>query len=561
MKLRPHTHLGRYRQIAEVLTRHGMGHVVGVLGLERFVSFPKSLGVQARHQNAESGPVHLRLALEELGTTFIRLGQILSTRSDLLPPEYQAELARLQDAAPPVGPDIVRDTVATELGRPIEAIFARFDLTPLASASTGQAHAATLLNGADVVVKVRRPGVVEQAEEDLEILQNLAVVASRRWELADQYNLPGLAREYAQTLRDELDYLHEARNAERFAANFAHDVSIHIPCVYWETTTSRMLTLQRVRGIKINDLAALDAAHIDRRALAQQAARLILHMVFEDGFFHADPHPGNFFVEPDGRIGLIDFGMVGSLNGPTREQLVHVLIAVASQDAGRLENALEELGGARQRIDRTALQRDLDHLLNAYCGHELAEIRLSALLAETLSIVRRYHLQLPPDLVLLVKTLVMEEWLGVQLDPTFKLAAVLEPYARQLLLQEYSPLLWARRLGAASVDAARLGVDLPQQLKWILNDLERGAVEVAARPVGLEPYLYRIERLANRVVIGILTAAFVIGVALLLSTDRPRGLGAWAGIFIALGLVSAVALGVYLLWQALRSERRRRQHV
>lgn len=557
MKLRPHTHLRRYRQIAEILTRHGMGHAVGVMGLDRFVPIHKSLQSNNRLAKSTIGPTHLRMALEELGATFIKLGQILSTRSDLLPPEYQTELARLQDAASPVAPDVVRQVVTAELGRPLEVAFASFDLTPLASASIGQAHAAILQDGTEVIVKVRRPGVVEQVEEDLEILQNLAEMASRRWELANQYDLPGLADDYAQTLRDELDYLREGRNAERFAANFAHDRNIHIPRVFWELTTSRVLTLERVRGIKINDLASLDAAHIDRRALAQRASHLILHMVFEDGFFHADPHPGNFFVEPGGRIGLIDFGMVGTLDKRTQEQLVGMLTAMTAQDADRLEAVLEELGVARQRIDRVSLQRDLDHVLRQYYGRQLADFNISAILAETLSIVRHYHLQLPTNMALLVKTIVMEEGLGVQLDPNFNLASVLAPYARRLLWREYSPLVWARRLSDASVDAARLGIDLPQQVRRIINDLERGTLEVAARPVGLEPYIYRLERIANRIVVGILTAAFVIGLAMLLTADRPQGFAQWAGVFFALGIAAAVVFGLYLLWQVLRSERRR----
>jgi ubiquinone biosynthesis protein len=534
-----------------------MGHAVGVMGLDRFVPIHKSLQSNNRLAKSTIGPTHLRMALEELGATFIKLGQILSTRSDLLPPEYQTELARLQDAASPVAPDVVRQVVTAELGRPLEVAFASFDLTPLASASIGQAHAAILQDGTEVIVKVRRPGVVEQVEEDLEILQNLAEMASRRWELANQYDLPGLADDYAQTLRDELDYLREGRNAERFAANFAHDRNIHIPRVFWELTTSRVLTLERVRGIKINDLASLDAAHIDRRALAQRASHLILHMVFEDGFFHADPHPGNFFVEPGGRIGLIDFGMVGTLDKRTQEQLVGMLTAMTAQDADRLEAVLEELGVARQRIDRVSLQRDLDHVLRQYYGRQLADFNISAILAETLSIVRHYHLQLPTNMALLVKTIVMEEGLGVQLDPNFNLASVLAPYARRLLWREYSPLVWARRLSDASVDAARLGIDLPQQVRRIINDLERGTLEVAARPVGLEPYIYRLERIANRIVVGILTAAFVIGLAMFLTADRPQGFAQWAGVFFALGIAAAVVFGLYLLWQVLRSERRR----
>jgi len=491
------------------------------------------------------------MALEELGATFIKLGQILSTRADLLPPEYQAELAKLQDAAPPVPWPAIRDTVTAELGGPLEAAFAAFDPTPLAAASIGQAHAAVLPDGTEVVVKVRRPGVVEQVEEDLEILQNLAAAAARRWELADEYDLVGLAQEFAQTLRAELDYLREGRSAERFAANFAADPSIHIPRVFWDTTTPRLLTLERIRGIKIDDVAALDAAGIDRPALARRAAQIVLKMVFEDGFYHADPHPGNFFIEPGGRIGLIDFGMVGTVDERTREQLVGIVLAITSQDPDRLVDAFLELGIVRRRVNRDLLRRDLEHLISRYYGRPLGEIALQPLLSEALAIVRRHRLQLPPGFALLLKTAMMNEGLGARLDPDFRLTSVLAPYAERLVLRQYSPLLWARRLGGASLDAARLAVELPQQLRRLLSELERGSIEVGMRPTDFEPLLRRIERLVNRLILGILAAAFINGLAVLTSVYRPPGWEQWAGAFFALGLGIAAALGAYLVWSIL----------
>ncbi|HZU05165.1 MAG TPA: AarF/ABC1/UbiB kinase family protein [Chloroflexota bacterium] len=544
-------HLQRYRQIADALVRHGLGYLVGVLGLERFVPFHRGLLGHPRRPAPYTPPEHLRMALEELGATFIKLGQILSTRADLLPPEYQAELAKLQDAAPPVPWPAIRDTVTAELGGPLEAAFAAFDPTPLAAASIGQAHAAVLPDGTEVVVKVRRPGVVEQVEEDLEILQNLAAAAARRWELADEYDLVGLAQEFAQTLRAELDYLREGRSAERFAANFAADPSIHIPRVFWDTTTPRLLTLERIRGIKIDDVAALDAAGIDRPALARRAAQIVLKMVFEDGFYHADPHPGNFFIEPGGRIGLIDFGMVGTVDERTREQLVGIVLAITSQDPDRLVDAFLELGIVRRRVNRDLLRRDLEHLISRYYGRPLGEIALQPLLSEALAIVRRHRLQLPPGFALLLKTAMMNEGLGARLDPDFRLTSVLAPYAERLVLRQYSPLLWARRLGGASLDAARLAVELPQQLRRLLSELERGSIEVGMRPTDFEPLLRRIERLVNRLILGILAAAFINGLAVLTSVYRPPGWEQWAGAFFALGLGIAAALGAYLVWSIL----------
>lgn len=340
-----------------------MGYLVGVLGLARVVPFERGLLGHERRAERYTQPEHVRLALEQLGATFVKLGQVLSTRADLMPPEYQAELAKLQDAAPPIPADAVQEVVAQELGADADAAFAAFDLEPLAAASIGQAHAATLPDGTEVVVKVRRPGVVDQVQQDLEILQNLVASASRRWEATAGYDLVGLADEFARTLRAELDYLQEGRNAERFAANFADDPDVQIPRVFWETTTSRVLTLERIRGIKISDLDALDAAAIDRRALAERATRVTAQMVFEDGFFHADPHPGNFFIQPGGRIGIIDFGMVGTVDDRLRERLGTLLMALAREDADRVAGALLALGISAGTVNRVALRDDVAELL------------------------------------------------------------------------------------------------------------------------------------------------------------------------------------------------------
>ena len=552
MTRRP-AHTERYRQIASALARHGLGYLVGVFGLERFLPFHRGLLGHPRRDEPYTRPEHVRMALEDMGATFVKLGQILSTRADLLPPDYQAELAKLQDSAKPLASGEVEEVVAQELGGPMRSPFASFDPTPLASASIGQAHVATLTDGTEVVVKVRRPGVVEQIEEDLDILQGMAAAASRRWELAERYDLVGLAQEFALTLRGELDYIKEGRSAERFAANFAGDATVHIPHVFWETTTARVLTLERIKGLKIDDAAALDAAGIDRRALAERAARIVLKMVFEDGFFHADPHPGNFFIEPEGRIGLIDFGMVGTLDARTQDQLIGLLLAVTSQDSERLVDAFLELGVARQRVNRAVLSQDLGHLASRYYGRPLGELALGPVVEESLAIVRRNHLHLPPNLALLLKTVAMSESLGVKLDPQFTLTRVLAPYAQRLMLERFSPTLWAPRFERAGVEAARLGTELPGQLRRLLSEIERGGLEVGMRPEGFEPLVRRFEKLGNRIVLGILAAAFVNGLAVLMSVYHPPGWQSWVGFAFGGGLLLAAALGAYLAWAIWRS--------
>jgi len=497
----------RRREIVKTLSRHGLGYLVD--------------RVHTRDPSP-TRPEHVRQALEELGPTFVKLGQILSTRSDLLPPEYVAELGKLQDQAPPVSSEAVRSVVAQELGRELSDVFATFDDVPLAAASIGQAHTATLADGADVVVKVRRPGVVEQVEQDLEILQDLAARAERRSEKAAEYDVVALAEEYAQTLRAELDYLKEGRTADSFADNFAGDAGVHIPRVYWETTTARVLTMERIRGIKANDLDALDAADIDRRELARSATRICAQMIFEDGLFHGDPHPGNFFVEESGRIGLVDFGLVGTLSERTRDELGELLIAFTEHDADRLTDAVLALGVARHRVDRPELRSDIESFLGRYAGVGLGDISITRVLDEATAIMRRHRLHLPRDLALLLKVLVMEEGLGAALVPDYQLDAELAPYARQLIARERAPEMVRRRLVASSADAAQLATELPRHLRRLVRAGEEGDLQLRITSEDLQALGARVERAGNRIALAVVAAAAITAGSRLLAAGRRR---------------------------------------
>lgn len=535
-----------------MLARHGLGFFISVVGLERFVPFQRVFN--RGYEQPLSRPEHVRRALEELGPTFIKLGQIVSTRADLLPVAYQAELAKLQDAAPPLKTGVVTSVIESEFGRPVDEVFASFDPVPLAAASIGQVHAATLRDGTPVVVKVQRPGVVDQIEQDLQILRTLAANASRRWPVAEEYDVVGLVHEFAHTLRAETDYIQEGRNAERFSANFGGDDSVYFPSVYWDETTNRVLTLERIGGIKVDDLAALDAAGLDRSRIAANGARMVLKMVFRDRFFHADPHPGNFFIQPGERIGVVDFGMVGSVGPRVQEQLVWTLLAFTSEDADRQVDALYELGVAGRHIDRTVLKRDVEHLRARYYGRPVGEIAVRPVVNDVLGVVRRHRLHLPAGYALLLKTVLMHENLVTRLDPSFEFTAVLVPYARGMMARHFSPLGWGKSVGQAGIDLARLGLELPQQLRRLLSSLERGDTEFAIRPSGFEPLLRRLERIANRMVLGILAAAFVVALAVLLSAYHVRSDPQTAAILIA-GFVLASVLGVYVAWSILRSGR------
>ena len=510
----------RQRQIAEVLARYGLDYLANAVGLDRLIARGRALrGRKPREEHTP--PEDLRLALEELGPTFIKLGQLLSTRADLLPPEYRTALAKLQDAAPAIPTDVVQEIIAAELHTSTSDAVASFHAEPLACASVGQAHLATLQDGTEVVVKVRRPNVVEEMDQDLEIIQNFAARASRRSKAAARYDLGGLADEFVQTLRAQLDYLQEARNAERFAANFAGDSSVQIPRVFWDLTTSRVITLERIRGMKVTDIAALEEAGLDRHDLAQSAARIVAKMVFEDGFFHADPHPGNFFIEPGGRFGIVDFGMVGTLDDGLREQLSRLLIGFLRQDPDRLADALLALGTSTEPVERARLREDLAGLLERYSGRSIGEISLRSALGDVLAIVRRHGLRLPPDLALLLTVLLVAEGLVAVLDPDFQFAEALAPYARRQLLAQLTPAAVLRRIEQLGADLAELAVDFPGRLDRLLKSVESGGLEVRLQTDELESMLTRAERVGNRIAAAVLAAAAIDRLAGL-AVERQR---------------------------------------
>ncbi len=551
------THIRRYRQIAEVLSRHGFGYLLTLIGLDRFSP------ARIRHgETGDESPLspaqHLRIALEELGPTFIKLGQLFSTRPDIIPPEYLKELSKLQDDAPPFPSELARERIEEEIGRPIGEIFELFEMQPIAAASIGQAHAARLFDGTEVVVKVRRPGVVTQIEEDLEILHNLAAAADRRWAFARHYDMLGLTREFATTLRSELDYIHEGHNAERFAVNFSHDSTVHIPRIFWDTTTSRVLTMERIRGIKIVDLDQQNPIQIKHRELAERGTQVILKMVFEDGFFHADLHPGNFFIESDGRFGLIDFGMVGTIDEKTQDYLANLIMALSYEDYDRLADSLLELEANVMNVDRRALKKDLERLIKPYYGKPLGGVSMTELFNEAFIVIRRHQLRLPPNLALLVKSIIVAEGLGTRLDPDFHLTSVIEPYADQLMIQRLSPARLLKKLGRAGMETAQLSTEIPRQIRQILGEIERGGFEVGMKRGALDPFVSRLERMVNRLVLGMLASAFIVGLATLLSVYRPPFWERWAGIMFTIGFALAIILGIYLAWSILTTGRSKR---
>jgi ubiquinone biosynthesis protein len=423
-------HLKRYREIVQVLARHGFGNLIDQLELVPYLSLPRRLFRSVTPGPPLTAPERMRLAIEELGPTFIKFGQIMSTRPDLIPPPYIAQLVRLQDTVPPAPWEAVREQLELELDGSLDELFASFDVEPMAAASLAQVHQATLPGGEEVVVKVQRPDIEETIEVDLEILFDLARLIQERTPLGRIYDFVEIGEDFAFNLRNEMDYRREGHNADRFRRNFADEPALYIPKVYWDYTTQRVLTLERISGIKIGDIAALDAAGVDRSQVAKSAARIIIKEVLEDGFFHADPHPGNFFVMDEAVIGAMDFGMVGHLDQRDRANLARLYIVSVQLDTEGIIEQLIRMGAASRDVDRPGLQRDIGRLLNRYHGLPLKEIRAREVVEEVRPVAFRHRLRLPSRLWLLGKTLAMMEGVGLQLDPDFDIFVVSQPYVK-----------------------------------------------------------------------------------------------------------------------------------
>jgi ubiquinone biosynthesis protein len=403
-------------QIGWVFLRHA---------LTAFVHFVRSRFLHIHRGGPGQGaPEHLRDALLELGPTFIKLGQVLSTRPDLIPPTYEEALSSLQDSAPPIPFDAVRDVISHELSRDPAEAYAYIGEEPIAVASIGQVHAARLFDGREIVVKVRRPGIIPTVESDLAILHvmaKLAIFGRRRSVVL------GFIDEFAMTLRTELDYVAEGESADRIRPGLTA-IGVHIPMVIWELTTSGMLTLERVCGTKITDFALLEEMGVDRRVVARDLAYAYLKMVFTDGFFHADPHPGNLFVEADGRLAMVDFGMMGTVTASVRAALVEILLALATKDSMRSSAALRALGVVPSDVDEVRFAAELERLISASVELPAGEMRVAPLLVDFMAVSRRHHLRFPRELGLLVKTVVMCEGLAARLDPSFALLALLPKF-------------------------------------------------------------------------------------------------------------------------------------
>lgn len=510
----------RLLQILEVLSKHGFGFALGGLKPEWRSYLGKVRLIDP--DKVQPQPEHLRLALEELGPTFVKLGQLASTRPDLLPQAYAQELARLQDSSPPIPPQVVREMLSEQPETGAEEILQHIDPVPLATGSIGQAHAARL-RGQDVVVKIRRPDIVDEVNRDLEILRELAVLLTRYWPGVQYQDLIGLVDEFASSMRDEMDYLTEARNTERMRENFAAHPAIIIPEVFWEATTTRILTISRMSGMKISDNQALDAAGLDRHELAVTATDALCKMIFEDGFFHADPHPGNLFVQPDGSIAMIDFGMVGTLSEEFRDSLVTLMMGVVQGNVRRATSgmlALTDTSG--QDLDRAKLERDIEAMVRRYANRPLSEVRIGSLMGDLVSTLRRHRLRLPRQSALFLRMVLTAQAIGTGLDPDFDLVSVMQPYAQRFVLKRLSPEALVGRVRDLVQDAVHMGAEAPEAMRRVLAVLEHGGFDVHLRGDELQPLLNQTEKIGHQLIAGAVIAATINGMSHVVASDAER---------------------------------------
>jgi ubiquinone biosynthesis protein len=542
----PAQQLRRLREITTVLVKYGFPDVVARLHLEGTVALGRRLRFRRRREPWGTRAERLRLAFEELGPTFVKFGQAMSTRADLLPEELVAELSRLQDEVPPLPPGAAGAAIEAELGQPVRVLFARFDEDPIAAASIAEVHAATLHDGAKVAVKVRRPGIEATIERDLAILGQLAWLAERYLPDAPLYQPAGLVAEFARSIRGELDLAREGRTIERFAKNFAGDDRLRLPRVHWEQTARGVLTLEFIAGRKVLDVAKAPEGY-DLPLIARRGAELMLQQVLRHGLFHADPHPANVFVLPGNVIALLDFGNVGRVDRPLRHSLAALVHAIVREDTEAVTNAILAIGRPLQPLDKDQLRRDVDDLLEAYPAAMLRDLSIGGLLHDALAVMHRYRLQFPVDLMLLARAFVTTEGVGRQLDPSFKLIEQARPLVVEILRDRFSP-------SAVAAGVSELGRELGQALQSVPRDLvqivekardDRLQIQFVHR--NLEHFVQEVDRSTNRLSFAIVIAALIVGSSLIVQ----RGGGPqWWGM-PALGLVGFVAAGLFGLWLAI----------
>ncbi|HOY68724.1 MAG TPA: AarF/ABC1/UbiB kinase family protein [Candidatus Ozemobacteraceae bacterium] len=547
--------MNRLGEILQVLVRHGFSPIVsrlrrGGADLARAVSGLTPSG--EADMATQSLPERIRLVFQDLGPTFIKLGQILSTRSDLIPDEIATELQKLQDTVPAVDFADIRTVIEADLGKPLPELFAQLEEEPLGTASIGQVHGARLHDGTDVVVKVQRPGVRRLIERDLHLLAEMAERVTALWSELRIYDLPAIVDQFRQALMRELDYTHERRSAQRFASAFRDHPHIVVPRVYPARSSQRVLTMQRIRGVKITEASSLGN---DPKLLARTAVEAVLTMVFEHGFFHADPHPGNIFSLPENRIAFLDLGMVGRLTDTMRFRLTDLIIALVENDIDAAARALAALGKREVPLDRARFLADVGEIMDLVVGLPIEEIQLSEVIRELFNGARRHRIRIPPECFLMGKAMLTIETVAHGLDPDLDIEGAVTPHIRRLLALRLAPkrlgkLVWQRL--SETADAAG---ELPGQITDLLESLQRGTLTLRVEPAHQHRTMAVIEQLVQKLTFALIIAALVLSSAVFITFSGFQWLvwGIPAPLFFGFGgYIAAIILAIALVRQANR---------
>lgn len=564
--------LGRLHDIAVILVRYGFGDVVRRLGMANAL---ERAGRAVLWKHAEEyahmePPVRVRRALEELGPTFMKLGQVLSSRVDLFSPEWISELSKLQDSAPPAPYDKVLEQLVEDLGAPPEEIFAAFDPEPIAAASIAQVHRARLADGTTVVVKIRKPGVTRVIEADLRLLMHLAEFAESENTEWRNFHPVEVVRQFSLSLHRELNFASECRNSEVIAENF-HDYTdrdvpatdgvpalpiIVIPRVYWDWTGERVCVQQYIDGIPGRELEAVDRAGFDRTVLSRRGAHAVLKMIVEDGFFHADPHPGNVFYLPGNRIAFIDFGMVGRLTEQRRTQLIHLLLGLVRHEPRRVADVLFDWAGDGA-LDEAGLILEIQSFVDEYHGMTLKQLSIGGMLNDVAAILRSHRITLPSDLTLLIKAFITLEGMGRELDPEFDMAGEAMPMLRKALRARYAPRSVLRRGWRSAAELMGVMVDFPHDLSRLIRAARRGRLEIHIDITNLKHVGNQLDGAANRLTVGIVVSALIVGSSIVMTVKGgPLLLG--LPLFGFVGYLGAAMGGIWLLlsiWRSARADR------
>lgn len=550
--------MGRLNQILGVFIRHGFGDSVRRLGLADRL---ERAGHTLRWEHAADlarlePPVQVRLAIEELGPTFVKLGQILAGRADLFGPDWIAEFEKLHSRVPALPLEQLRPQLREDLGGEPEDVFARFDTEPLAAASIAQVHRAQLKDGTEVVVKIRRPGISDTIAADLRLLGRLAALAEAELPALKPYRPQQLVRELARSLQRELDLASECRSAERIAAHMAGLPWIVVPRVHWDFTKERINVQDFVDGIPGHELARLDAAGLDRRLLAQRGAQAVLKQIVEDGLFHADPHPGNVFYLPGNRIAFVDFGMVGRLSVRRREELLQLLLGLVERNPQTVADVLLDWTGDDHGVHLSTLESEIEAFVDQYHGAPLSELNLGQMLGDVTAILREHHLGLPSDLALLIKAFITLEGMGRGLDPGFHMTTEALPQLRQVVRARYRPKVVALRAWQTLRRTLAVAEQLPHDVTRLLRNARRGRVHVGIDVAHLKRVGDQIDRAANRLTMALVIAALIIGSSIVMTVQGgPTLFGLPAFGFI--GFASAFVGGLWLVRAIWRSSKGR----